>query len=68
MNVYVYVIALVIQQENRIFPAPYYIVILSRPCFSTLSHKRHDFREKKKKKKLLNIKCVFWFSLRRLIW
>jgi len=26
--------------------------------FSTLSHKRHDFR-----KKTLNIKCVFWFSL-----
>jgi hypothetical protein len=24
--------------------------------FSTLSHKRHDFR---KKKKLLNVKCVF---------
>jgi len=27
--------------------------------FSTLSHKRHDFRFKK----LLNVKCVFWFSL-----
>jgi hypothetical protein len=26
--------------------------------FSTLSHKRHDFR-----KKLWNIKCVFWISL-----
>jgi hypothetical protein len=31
--------------------------------FSTLSHKRHDFR---KKKKLLNIKCVFWFSIQVL--
>ena len=27
------------------------------PYFSTLSHKRHDFQ--KKKKRLLNIKCVF---------
>jgi hypothetical protein len=32
--------------------------------FSTLSHKRHDFR--KKKKKLLNSKCVLWFSLQLL--
>jgi len=32
--------------------------------FSTLSHKRHDFR--KKKNKLLNTKCVFWFSLQIL--
>jgi hypothetical protein len=29
--------------------------------FSTLSHKRHGFR-----KKLLNTKCVFWFSLQLL--
>jgi hypothetical protein len=29
--------------------------------FSTLSHKRRDFR-----KKSLNIKCVFWFSLQLL--
>jgi len=29
--------------------------------FSTLFHKRHDFR-----KTLLSIKCVFWFSLQRL--
>ena len=27
---------------------------------STLSHKRYDFREKKK---LMDTKCVFWFSL-----
>jgi hypothetical protein len=31
------------------------------PYFSTLSHKRHDFR-----KQLLNIKCVFLFSLQIL--
>ena len=31
------------------------------PYFSTLSHKRHDFP-----KALLNIKCVFLFSLQRL--
>jgi hypothetical protein len=29
------------------------------PNFSTLSHKRHGFREKK----LLHIKCVFWFPI-----
>jgi transglutaminase/protease-like cytokinesis protein 3 len=32
------------------------------PNYSTFSHKRHDFQ----KKKLLNIKCVFLFSLRLL--
>jgi hypothetical protein len=32
---------------------------LTLPCFSTLSHKRHDFRKKKKKKRLLNMKCTF---------
>jgi len=32
------------------------------PCFSTLSHKRHDFL-KKRKKKLLNIKYVLIFSV-----
>ena len=30
--------------------------------FSTLSHRRHDFR----KKDLLNIKCMFWFSVQIL--
>ena len=30
------------------------VACLALPNFSTLSHKRHDFR-----KKLLNIKCVF---------
>jgi hypothetical protein len=44
--------------------APYYFVICGLSgciSFSTLSHKRHDFRET-----LLNIKCVFWFSLKPL--
>jgi len=36
-----------------------YVACSALPCFSTLSHKEHNFREKK----LLNIKCVFWFSL-----
>jgi len=31
--------------------------------FSALSHKQRDFR---KKKKFLNIQCVFWFSLQLL--
>jgi len=42
-----------------------HIVICGRPAlqhFSTLSHKRHDFGEKK----LSNIKCVFCFSLQLL--
>ena len=36
-----------------------YVTCLVPPYFSTLSHKRHDFSEKE----LLNIKCVFLFSL-----
>ena len=31
---------------------------LPQKCFSTLSHKWHDFQ-----KTFLNIKCVCWFSL-----
>ena len=31
-------------------------------CFTTSTHRRHDFREKK----ILNTKCVFWFSLKLL--
>ena len=41
-----------------------HIVICGLPSckyFSTISHKRHDFR-----KRLLNTKCVFWFSLQLL--
>jgi hypothetical protein len=36
-----------------------FVASLASPHFSTLAHKRHDFR----KKELLNIKWVFWFSL-----
>ena len=43
--------------------APYYLACPALQYFSTLSHKRHDFR---KKKKLPNTKCVFWFSLQVL--
>jgi hypothetical protein len=38
------------------------MVCLAVPYFSTLSHKQHDFREKR----LVNIKCVFWFYLNLL--
>jgi hypothetical protein len=48
--------ALVIRHAKRmrriILPS---VACLAVPYFSTLSHKRHDFRGKK----LLNIKCVF---------
>ena len=39
-----------------------YVTCLAVPCFSTLSHKRHDFL-KKKKEKSLRIKCVISFPL-----
>jgi hypothetical protein len=45
--------------------APYYVVICDLSGSTkllTLFHKGHDFR----KKKLLNIKCVFWFSVQLL--
>ena len=38
------------------------LACLALPYFSTLPHKWHDF----KKKNLLTIKCVFWFSLELL--
>jgi len=38
------------------------VASLSVPYFSTLSHKRHDFRGKN----VTNTKCVFWFSLQFL--
>ena len=48
-------VALVIQHANRVR----HIILLSVAVFlKALSHKQHDFR----KKKILNIKCVFIFS------
>jgi len=38
------------------------VASLAAPYFSTLSHKWHDFWGKK----VLDIKCVFWFSLQLL--
>ena len=51
------------------YPASACAILLSVPCpallyFSTLSHKRHDFREKKW---LSNMKCVLIFST-SLVW
>ena len=43
-------------------PRRHIVRVLSPIYFSILSHKRHDFREKKS----LNIKCVFWFFLQLL--
>jgi hypothetical protein len=39
-----------------------YVVRPALQYFCTLSHKRHDFRGKK----LLNLKCVFWVTLKVL--
>ena len=36
---------------------------LAAPCFSSVSHKRHDFQ---KKKKLMNRRYVFSFSVQTL--
>jgi hypothetical protein len=60
MNVCVCILTVVIQHAQHIFSAHHYTVIcglsgLAMPYFSTLSHKRHDFR----KIKLLNTKRVF---------
>jgi len=61
------VIALLIRLANRFFSAPYYIVACGLTgctvIFATLSHKRYDFRGRKK---LLRIKCVFRFCLQLL--
>ena len=45
--------------EQRVLSS---VASLAAPHFSTLSHKRKDFREKM----LLNIKCVYWVSLQLL--
>jgi hypothetical protein len=50
--------ALVIQHAMRMRNIVTCDLPSSTKCFSTLSHKQHDFR-----KQLLNMKCVFRFSL-----
>jgi hypothetical protein len=55
-------VALVIQHAKRMCRIILSsVACLAVPYFSTLYHKRHDIR-----KKLLNIKCVFLFSLQIL--
>jgi len=54
------ILVLVISHENSMFRASYQlpsVACQALKSFSTLFHKRHDFREK-----LLNIKCVLIFS------
>jgi len=52
-------VALVIHHAKRMLRIILsFVACLALPCFSTLSHKRHDFLQK-----WLNIKCVFWFSI-----
>jgi hypothetical protein len=52
-------VALLIQHSAHMrHTVPSTVASLAPSNFSTLSHKRHDFR----KKKLLNIKCVLTFS------
>ena len=54
--------ALVIQHAKRMRCSMLSSVVCPAvPSFSTLSHKQHDFR-----KMLLNIKCVFGFSVQLL--
>jgi hypothetical protein len=55
-------VALVIQNtmcmHHIIFSS---VACLALPYISTISHKWHDFQ-----KKLLNVKCVFWFPLQHI--
>jgi hypothetical protein len=63
MNVCDCVLYLAIQHENCIFSAQHRTFICGLPhstMFSTLFHKRHDFREGKK---TANKICIFMFSI-----
>ena len=52
-------VALLIQHATRLrYIVTSFVAPLAPPHSSTLSHERHDFREKKT---LLNIKCVLIF-------
>jgi hypothetical protein len=56
-------VALVIQHSTRMRPIILSsVACLGLPCFSTLSHKRHDFREKS----YLTQNVFFLFSIQRL--
>jgi hypothetical protein len=57
----VYFLALVIRNATRIFSAPHIVIYSLSGCtmFFHISHKRYDSRGKK----LLDIKCIFLFSL-----
>ena len=55
-------VALVIQHAKRMRRFVSSVACLAIPYFSTLFHKRNDFRGKK----LLNIKCVLGFHLQLL--
>jgi hypothetical protein len=55
-------LTLVIRHVNRVFLRRIilsYVVCLTRPYYTTISHKWHNFR---KQKKFLNKKCAYWFS------
>jgi hypothetical protein len=54
-------VALVVQNSKRMrHIVSLSVASLTVPNLDTLSHKRHDLR----KKELLNLKCVFGFSLK----
>jgi hypothetical protein len=56
------VLALVIQHAKHMRRIISFVISLDIPYFSALSNKRYNFRNKN----LLNLKCVFRFSLQ--IW